>query len=175
MDKPKTIAILPEEGGQWVPFKVWQYMTDFERAHRHSRIHAIMFDDRSVWDAVNGWQHLWDRPWPTGIKEPAEQPANQIPIMYVGDVEGTERWIPWLEWRQRPVPDHKGKRFHAIKFADGAVLDAQSGWRPHIKPDVEVVAIDGTGWAEAAFSDDVAPAQRTPACIYGNDKCQICG
>lgn len=84
-------------------------------------------------------------------------------ITHVSEDEGG-RWVPWAEWRARPVPDRRGKRIHAWRLADGSLWDAYGGLRPEhlwgrFRP-VEI--IDGTGWAEAAFCDDVDPAQREP-------------
>lgn len=42
--KPKTIAVSETEGGEWRPFP------------SGSTIHAIKFDDGSIWDAVSGWR-----------------------------------------------------------------------------------------------------------------------
>lgn len=59
-DKPKTFAITYGEGEDWVPFV--HANTAGMREHR-SKIHAAMFEDGSIWDAVGGWrpQHKDDR------------------------------------------------------------------------------------------------------------------
>lgn len=48
MNRPQTVAVTAEEGGEWVPFVPW-----------HTGIitvHSIRFDDGSIWDALNGWR-----------------------------------------------------------------------------------------------------------------------
>lgn len=115
-----------------------------------------------------------------------------LTITHVSEIEGG-RWVPWVEWRARPVPGPQGKRIHAWKLSDGTVWDAYGGLCPESmweKP------VDGTGWAEAAFVDDVKPSQReeiqrqrndheqmirqfkekqlSTRCIYGNEDCRVC-
>jgi hypothetical protein len=50
-DKPKATHVTLSEGGVWLTFP----------CHEHNgpegiRVHAIKFDDGSVWDAYNGWR-----------------------------------------------------------------------------------------------------------------------
>jgi hypothetical protein len=47
-DPPRTMAIEEEEGGPWLPFVRGMPMP--------GKVHAIMFEDGRVWDAVNGWR-----------------------------------------------------------------------------------------------------------------------
>jgi hypothetical protein len=52
-EMPKTFAITRIEGGHWEPFvKHASPSPDREG----SKVHAIMFEDGSVWDAFNGWR-----------------------------------------------------------------------------------------------------------------------
>lgn len=46
MNLPNPIKYTVEEGGSWID---WQ-------SHRHYLAHAIMFEDGSVFDMVNGWR-----------------------------------------------------------------------------------------------------------------------
>jgi hypothetical protein len=53
--KPKTVEILLEEGSDWLPFikaNAWRAPT----RSRPNQVHAIRFDDGSIWDAANGWR-----------------------------------------------------------------------------------------------------------------------
>lgn len=86
---------------------------------------------------------------------PRPQPTHII------DREGDEH-VSWEQWKKRPVTPG-GRRAHAIAFDDGTVFDLCNGWRertPNGWRRMIDPRIDGTGWAEAAFSDDVDPAQR---------------
>lgn len=49
---PKTFAVTRTEGGCWEPF------IEHRRPPNHEgwKVHAIMFEDGSVWDASNGWR-----------------------------------------------------------------------------------------------------------------------
>jgi hypothetical protein len=49
--KPRTVAVSPDEGCDWVPFPN-------SGGHLYTRVHAIKFADGSTWDAVNGWRHF---------------------------------------------------------------------------------------------------------------------
>lgn len=92
---------------------------------------------------------------PTAVRRP--QPTH------VCDHEGDGFNVSWIEWQKLRVSDVRGKLAHAIKFDDGTVFDMSNGWRektPKGWRRIEDSRIDGTGWAEAAFSDDVDPAQR---------------
>jgi hypothetical protein len=44
--RANPVAITREEGGEWLPFP----------ANRGGKIHAIEFDDGSIFDAYNGWR-----------------------------------------------------------------------------------------------------------------------
>lgn len=79
-----------------------------------------------------------------------------VTITYVLGYE-CDRWVSWGQWRELPNRDENDKRIHAFKCEDGRVWDAVNGWRREARADSR---IDSTGWAEAAFSDDVDPAQR---------------
>jgi hypothetical protein len=45
--KPKAIEVLYREGGEWYPFTL---------GRSHNLVHAIKFEDGSIWDAANGWR-----------------------------------------------------------------------------------------------------------------------
>jgi hypothetical protein len=51
-DKPKTFAIVRKEAGDWEPFAPHVRPPD----HEGWKVHAIMFEDGSIWDASNGWR-----------------------------------------------------------------------------------------------------------------------
>ena len=55
MDKPQPHCVTETEGGDWIPWLVWKRIPS---SLRSKVVHAIMFDDGSVWDAVNGWRSL---------------------------------------------------------------------------------------------------------------------
>lgn len=68
--KLKTAFVITTEGGDWIPFE------DFCRirptSHDGKRVHAIKFEDGTVWDACNGWREWtstekWSR-FPDTIK-----------------------------------------------------------------------------------------------------------
>lgn len=46
---PKTKAVTLFEGDNWIPFIPGEVI---------KHVHAIKFDDGSVWDSCNGWRHL---------------------------------------------------------------------------------------------------------------------
>ena len=46
---PRTVAVTQAEGGLWIPFDVAQNI-------RIMAVHAIMFEDGTVWDAINGFR-----------------------------------------------------------------------------------------------------------------------
>lgn len=46
---PATIAILPKEGGQWIA-----WTPQMRDSRQYTVVHAIMFADGCVWDAING-------------------------------------------------------------------------------------------------------------------------
>lgn len=83
------------------------------------------------------------------------------PDVTITHVQGHEcdRWVSWGQWRELPNYTENDKRIHAFKCEDGRVWDAVNGWRREARADSR---IDGSGWAEAAFCDDVDPAQREP-------------
>ena len=81
--------------------------------------------------------------------------ADKPKITHVCEVEG-DIWVPWAEWRSRPVRDPSGKRIHAWRLSDGTVWDAYGGLRPVRMWDKP---IDGAGWAEAAFAADYVKTQ----------------
>jgi hypothetical protein len=51
-DRVQPIKYALHEGGEWYPWTAGQ------KQRPESRLHAIMFADGSIFDAVNGW-----RPW----------------------------------------------------------------------------------------------------------------
>jgi len=51
IEKPKTVAIALVEGGAWIP---WAKRVVGSRVI--SFVHAIKFEDGSIWDTVNGWR-----------------------------------------------------------------------------------------------------------------------
>lgn len=46
--KPKPVFMTRTEGGPWLPFD--------RDVGRESLVHSILFEDGSVFDAVNGWR-----------------------------------------------------------------------------------------------------------------------
>jgi hypothetical protein len=53
MEKPKVIAVIPEEGGPYLPWPLWQKR--FRGAYKNL-FHALVYEDGSIWDCVNGWR-----------------------------------------------------------------------------------------------------------------------
>lgn len=51
-EKSEAFAIVRAEGGPWEPFVKHARPSSSEG----QKIHAIMFDDGSIWDAYNGWR-----------------------------------------------------------------------------------------------------------------------
>lgn len=43
---PRPVAIVRVEGGEWLPFP----------EHRGGSVHAIKFEDDSIFDVYNGWR-----------------------------------------------------------------------------------------------------------------------
>ena len=71
--KNYTSRICLHEGGEWINFKPYdreRARTTYERAAGSRLVHAIQFEDGSIWDAVNGWRDLSDynRSHPTPLK-----------------------------------------------------------------------------------------------------------
>jgi hypothetical protein len=56
--KPQPIWYTTVEGGEWLPWtKNWE---DRRAGHPGARIHSIMLEDGSVFDALNGWRNpVW--------------------------------------------------------------------------------------------------------------------
>lgn len=48
---PKTVAVTISEGGEWILFSKFRTL-DYGQV-----VHAIKFDNGSVWDAYNGWRN----------------------------------------------------------------------------------------------------------------------
>lgn len=48
VDKPETVAVTFDEGEEWQPFPI--------QGSHHGHVHAIKFEDGSVWDTSNGWR-----------------------------------------------------------------------------------------------------------------------
>lgn len=46
--KPRPLSYTTKEGGDWLPWN--------PRGSRGAFVHAVAFDDGSVFDAVNGWR-----------------------------------------------------------------------------------------------------------------------
>jgi hypothetical protein len=53
----QTLAVTREEGGEWVPFSDGNLSMGAGNGAPGNLVHAIMFTDGSVWDAVSGWRH----------------------------------------------------------------------------------------------------------------------
>jgi hypothetical protein len=49
----KAVRVLIEEAGEWLP---WRQGSIAEGAVHYRTVHAIEFEDGSVWDAHNGWR-----------------------------------------------------------------------------------------------------------------------
>lgn len=57
--KPKPVAFTVKDGGDWYDWGGWP------QDRRERGIHAIKFDDGSIFDAVNGWRKTPPKPiWP---------------------------------------------------------------------------------------------------------------
>jgi hypothetical protein len=54
--KPRTLQVLFEEGGLWVNFMAAVNIPAGWSPALVKHVHAIRFEDGSVWDAVNGWR-----------------------------------------------------------------------------------------------------------------------
>lgn len=53
-NRPKAVEVTFREGGEWVPFPCKHLMRHFYPTN--ILVHAIKFDDGSVWAASNGWR-----------------------------------------------------------------------------------------------------------------------
>jgi hypothetical protein len=51
-DKPAVMAVTAREGGEWIPWSVWQEHSPYTAR----LVHAIRFQDGSEFDALNGWR-----------------------------------------------------------------------------------------------------------------------
>lgn len=49
----KTVAVVREEGGEWIPFEKWQELILEDHC---AMVHAIKFANGEIWDAVTGWR-----------------------------------------------------------------------------------------------------------------------
>jgi hypothetical protein len=49
-DKPAVTAVTTREGGEWIPWSIWQERSPYKL------VHAIRFQDGSEFDALNGWR-----------------------------------------------------------------------------------------------------------------------
>lgn len=49
----QPIAVTDREGGVWIPWERWSKQ-DWPKVD--TLIHSIMFDDGSIFDAINGWR-----------------------------------------------------------------------------------------------------------------------
>jgi hypothetical protein len=54
---PKTLKVALSEGSEWQPFVKYQRPSSPIGNLIGNLVHAIMFDDGSVWDACNGWRY----------------------------------------------------------------------------------------------------------------------
>ncbi len=50
--RPKPIALSPSEGAFWEPWKKW----GLSKEHNVGSAHAILFEDGTVFDTINGWR-----------------------------------------------------------------------------------------------------------------------
>lgn len=50
--RPNPVAVAADEGGEWLP---WQTFWE-SRGRNPVAVHAIKFEDGSVFDTVNGWR-----------------------------------------------------------------------------------------------------------------------
>ena len=62
-------------------------------------------------------------------------------------------WITWEMHRNSPVPDYEGKRISAVKFADGHIFYAGSGWKQPQKPDPRAMAKLQNYWNDNIISN----------------------
>jgi hypothetical protein len=57
-NRPAVIEVLLTEGGQWI---IWapnalRIDPEQEKKGNYHSVHAIKFDDGSIWDVANGWR-----------------------------------------------------------------------------------------------------------------------
>jgi hypothetical protein len=52
--RPKPIAVELTEGDCWIPFDLFKEQRPKSAAGK--TVHAILFEDGAVWDAVSGWR-----------------------------------------------------------------------------------------------------------------------
>jgi hypothetical protein len=57
-NRPAVVEVLLTEGGQWI---VWgpnalRIDPEQEKKGNYHSVHAIKFDDGSIWDVANGWR-----------------------------------------------------------------------------------------------------------------------
>ena len=50
--RPKTVSVCEEEAGSWESLGSF----NARRCGQPKSVHAILFEDGTVWDAVNGWR-----------------------------------------------------------------------------------------------------------------------
>ena len=53
-----AIAVTAEEGGNWIPFLPRGAHGRFDHPCLPKTVHAILFEDGSIWDATVGWRKL---------------------------------------------------------------------------------------------------------------------
>lgn len=58
---------------------------------------------------------------------PASLPTHPVPTLYTIREGGD-----WFAWPMRHTVGGMERRIHAIKFADGSILDTLNGWRPSV-------------------------------------------
>jgi hypothetical protein len=54
MNKPNPVKFTSIEGGEWMD---WEYWHKGDRI-RVDRVHAVLFEDGSVFDALSGWRTM---------------------------------------------------------------------------------------------------------------------
>jgi len=57
-NKPAVTEVLLKEGGQWIVWAANSARLDPNHADKggYTAVHAIKFDDGSIWDCVGGWR-----------------------------------------------------------------------------------------------------------------------